>query len=103
MEVAETLHLRVMIQSVLLPKVLYFRLKSLPKSIFDGDTCSIKGVFTDEANAELKEFINDKKNFIGFGCKNIRSEEADVVQSLYNLTKILNQDESQITKTIKYS
>ena len=67
-----------------------------------NDTCSIKGVFTDEANAELKEFINDKKNFIGFGCNNIRSEDADIVQSLYSLTKILPQDESQLTKTIKF-
>lgn len=47
--------------------------------------------------------MSDKKNFIGFGCNNIRSEDADVVQSLYSLTKILPQDESQLTKTIKFN
>ena len=70
---------------------------------FDGDTVSVKGVFTDEANSELKQFMLDKKNFISFGCSNIRSEGADVVQSLYNMTKILVQDEDKISKKINYA
>lgn len=69
---------------------------------FDGDTISIKGIFTDEANDEAREFINDKKNFIGFGCNNLRNVSADVVQSLYNMTKVLPQDESMLTKNIKF-
>lgn len=77
-----------------------YRVASIYKQI---DTCSIKGVFTDEANAELKEFVSDKKNFIGFGCNNIRSEKADVVQALYNITKILPQDQDKVTKNISFS
>jgi DNA-directed RNA polymerase beta' subunit len=69
---------------------------------FDGDTASVKGVFTDEANAELRKFINDKKNFVGFNSGNIRVVDADIVQSLYNLTKVLPQDEKTLTKSISY-
>lgn len=70
--------------------------------VFDGDTVSIKGVFTDEANEELKQFVDDKKNFVGFNSGNIRVVDADIVQSLYNLTKVLPQDESKLTKSISY-
>lgn len=45
----------------------------------------------------------DKKNFIGFGGKNLRMVDADVVQSLYNLTKILPQDESKLSKSISFA
>ena len=65
---------------------------------FDGDSIVIKGVFTDEANRELKEFTMDKKNFVGFGCKNLRFVEGDSIQSLYCLTKILSSDKSKLTK-----
>ena len=64
---------------------------------FDGDQMTVKGVFTDEANEELREFKNSKKNFIGFGGKNIRSVDGDVVQSLYNLTKILDEDKKKLS------
>lgn len=45
----------------------------------------------------------DKKNFIGFGGKNLRLVDADVVQSLYNFTKILPQDVDKLTKTINFA
>lgn len=64
---------------------------------FDGDSIVIKGVFTDEANIELKNFMMDKKNFIGFGCKNLRFVEGDSIQSLYCLTKILSDDKKKLS------
>lgn len=67
---------------------------------FDGDQMTVKGVFTDEANEELRQFKNSKKNFISFGGGNLRSVEADVVQSLYNLTKVLNEDKKKLSSPV---
>jgi DNA-directed RNA polymerase beta' subunit len=67
---------------------------------FDGDQMTVKGVFTEEANRELLEFRNSKKNFINFGGSNLRTVAADVVQSLYNLTKVLNEDKKKLSSPI---
>ena len=67
---------------------------------FDGDQMTVKGVFTEEANNELVEFHNSKKNFIGFGGTNMRIVNADVVQALYSLTKILPADEKKLTDPV---
>lgn len=64
---------------------------------YDGDQCSIRGVFTEEANEELKKFAKSKKNFIEAGASNIRMVDSDTVQSLYSFTKILNDDIKKIT------
>ena len=61
---------------------------------------TVKGVFTDEANEELRQFKNSKKNFISFGGGNLRSVEADVVQSHYNLTKVLNEDTKKLSSPL---
>ena len=66
---------------------------------YDGDQCTIRGVFTEESNDELKAFMKEKKNFIGFGCKNLRFVEGDSVQSVYSLTKILMKDKDKITNS----
>lgn len=57
---------------------------------YDGDTVSMKGVYTIEANKEIEEFVSSKKNFIDLGCKNIRKSEGDVIQSVYSFTKVLS-------------
>ena len=67
---------------------------------FDGDQMTVKGVFTDEANEELRQFKTSKKNFISFGGNNLRSVGADVVQSLYNLTKVLNEDKKKLSSPV---
>lgn len=64
---------------------------------YDGDTICVRGVFTDEANEELKNFVKEKKNFIGLGCKNIRNAGKDTIQSLYSITKVLPEDESKLS------
>ncbi len=48
---------------------------------------SIRGIFTQEANKELKEKITDKTNILNIAGQNIRSTEREAVQALYNLTK----------------
>ena len=63
---------------------------------YDGDTVSVKGVFTDEANEELMKKANDKMNFVNFAAKSTRTSGGQVAQSLYNLTLILNSDKDKL-------
>ena len=63
---------------------------------YDGDTVVVKGVYTVEANEELKNFKNSKMNFVDLGAGSVRSSSADVIQSLYALTKVLSEDETKI-------
>ena len=65
---------------------------------YDGDTVTVRGVFTDEANDELSKFLMSKKNFIGSGGRNLRVVDSDTVQAIYSFTKILPADESKLTK-----
>lgn len=68
---------------------------------YDGDTIIIKGVYTEEANRELEEFMNSKQNYVDFGCKPSKVSEGDVVQSIYSFTRVLNG--TTLTKNIKFS
>ena len=63
---------------------------------YDGDTVTIKGVFTNEANDEIRKFINTKQNFIDMDARSIRTSSGDVIQSLYAFTKILDADKLKI-------
>ena len=65
---------------------------------FDGDTVTLKFVYTDEANAELREFVNKKENFIDLNGSTIRQSSGDVIMSLYALTKVLSNDKSKLTQ-----
>ena len=68
---------------------------------FDGDQITCKGVYTLEANDELEEFMHSKQNLINFGCKPLRESEGDVIQSIYALTKVLNN--VKLTENISYA
>lgn len=68
---------------------------------YDGDQVTCKGVYTIEANEELREFMQSKQNFMDFGCKPLRESTADVIQSIYALTKVL--PETKLTQNIQYS
>ena len=57
---------------------------------FDGDQCTCKGVYTREANDELRDLMNSKQNFITFGCAPLREPGSDSYQAIYALTKILS-------------
>lgn len=70
---------------------------------YDGDQITCKGVYTVEANQELREFLNSKQNFMDFGCKPLRSSTADVIQSIYALTKVLNGTKITKSDAIQYA
>lgn len=53
------------------------------------DQVTIKGVWTNEANAELEKSLNSKKQYIGLNGKNIRTGSNEAIQALYSLTLIL--------------
>ena len=67
---------------------------------YDGDTVSVKGVYTDEANKELNEFVNDKANFTNLKAESTRSSSGQSAQSVYNLTLILNSDSNKLKDVI---
>lgn len=70
----------------------------MKNSTYDGDTVTIKIMYTDEANQELREFVNKKENFIDLDGTSIRSSSGDVIQSLYSLTKVLDNDKLKLTQ-----
>ena len=66
--------------------------------IFDGDSIVSKGIYTEEANAEVEAFMNSKANFVNFGCKPSKTAGDDVGQSIYALTKVLS--DTHLTKPV---
>lgn len=57
---------------------------------YDGDTLSVIGLYSEEANKAAKEYINSPGYFIGATNKNIRSLESvgkEFVMGLYMLTR----------------
>ena len=69
------------------------------KIIQDGDTVTIKGIFSVEANEELDRVMNSKYNFITSGNIGIRTSSNEAIQSLYNLTLVLEDDAKKMTPT----
>ena len=72
---------------------------------YDGDTITLKGIYTEEANAELDRIMNSKYNFITTANKGIRTSSNEAIQSLFNLTMTLSSDGSKMTasKDIKFA
>lgn len=56
---------------------------------YDGDQCSVRGIFTVEANKELEETMHQKKHYINLGSTNVRISEKEAVQAVYELTLTL--------------
>ena len=67
---------------------------------YDGDTVGIKGVWLQESNKELIDFIKSKSHYINFSGSNIRTPSNEAIQSLYSMTKILPQDLSKMVDPI---
>ena len=68
---------------------------------FDGDQITVKGVYTEEANEELRDFMNSKQNFINFGGKPSKVSEGDAIQSIYAFNKVLS--DTNLTKDIPFN
>ena len=68
---------------------------------YDGDQITVKGVYTEEANQELENFMKSKQNFITFGGKPSKASTGDAIQSIYAFTKVLS--DTKLTQNIKFS
>ena len=53
----------------------------------DGDQLSIKGVFSQEANAECDRIVRGKANILDINASNVRKSTNECIQTLYTLTK----------------
>ena len=67
---------------------------------FDGDQCTVKGVYTKEANEELSNYITSKANYITGGGENIKFVDGDAIQAIFSLTRVL--DKSLLTAKPKF-
>lgn len=59
---------------------------------YDGDQCTVKGVFSEEANEELDKQLKSKSHYFNLGGKGVRTSDKEAMQSLYNLTLCLEDD-----------
>ena len=48
---------------------------------------SIKGIFSQEANAECDRIVRSKANILDINASNVRKSENEAIQTLYTLTK----------------
>lgn len=69
---------------------------------YDGDTMSIKGIYTIEANEELMRVQKAKYNFITSANAPIRKAGHEAIQSLYSLTVCLPSTKRTPTKEIAF-
>ena len=70
------------------------------KIIQDGDQVTIKGVFSEEANAELDKQLKEKSHYFNLGSKGVRSSDKEAIQSLYNLTLCLEEDKEKMSDPV---
>ena len=63
----------------------------------DGDQCTSKGIFSEEANRELDKQLNNKSHYFNLGGNGIRTSDKEAIQSLYNLTLCLTDDKAKIS------
>lgn len=66
----------------------------------DGDQTTVKGVFSEEANAELDAQLKAKSHYFNLGGKGVRTSSKEAIQSLYNLTLCLEADKDKITNPV---
>lgn len=65
---------------------------------YDGDQVTVKGIYSDEANAELEKQLNSKIHYIGLGGETVMEISKEGVQSLYCLT--LSLPDARLTDPI---
>ena len=71
---------------------------------YDGDQLSIKGIFSQEANAECDRIVRSKANILDINASNVRKSTNECIQTLYTLTKdpATRPEEDDITDATKY-
>ena len=55
--------------------------------MYDGDQVSVKGVFSQEANAEALKIMRSKSHIINIYGDNMRTTSNEGIQTLYTMTK----------------
>lgn len=66
----------------------------------DGDQCTCKGIFSEEANAELEKQLNNKSHYFNLGGNGVRTSDKEAIQSLYNLTLCLTDDKQKMSNPV---
>jgi hypothetical protein len=66
----------------------------------DGDQTTVKGIFTEEANAALDKQLNAKSHYFSLGGKGVRTSDKEAIQSLYSLTLCLDDDKKKMTDPV---
>ena len=64
------------------------------------DQVTVKGVFTEEANAELEKQLDSRAHFFNLGGKGVRTSDKEAMQSLYSLTLCLEADKNKVTTPV---
>ena len=64
---------------------------------YDGDQVTIKFIYSEEANEELRKIIDSKKNLLGLDAKGVRESDKEAIQAMYSLTKVLDTDKNKIS------
>lgn len=65
---------------------------------YDGDTGTVKGVFTVEANEEIEKMMKSNFNLIDTGGHGLRTASQECIQSMYALTICMPDDRKRLTK-----
>lgn len=64
---------------------------------YDGDQVTVKGVWTQEANAELDRLMSSKAFFLNITGESVRRVEIEPVQTFYTMTKNPGSNSHQIS------
>lgn len=65
---------------------------------YDGDQITMKGVFSQEANAEAERIMKAYTNILGINGTNVRSTTIEAIQTLYSISMWKNPDKKFDTR-----
>ena len=78
----------------------YIHYKNISLADYDGDQVGCKGVWSVEANEECRKIIESKSYYLDLNGLNIKVSTNEAIQSIYNLTKVLDADTKKLTKPV---
>ena len=66
----------------------------------DGDQCTVKAIFSDEANQELMKIIDSRRHLLGLDAKGVRESDKEAIQAMYSLTRVLDKDKDKLSSPV---
>lgn len=69
---------------------------------YDGDQVTLKMAYSDDANKELRAYMDSKAQFITMSGSNGRKADKEAIQAMYNLTLVLPEDKDKLTQNIEF-